>query len=69
MRCAGCQRELEVGDQFIEGSASDFLEREVDPAIGNLMADLFGGKIVYCEACTEPGGNFMFSTYYGDEDA
>jgi hypothetical protein len=33
MKCAGCQRQLDIGDH-----------------------------------CTEPGGEFMLSTYYGDEE-
>jgi hypothetical protein len=76
-RCAGCGRELEIGDQYIEGTASDYLGHEGDPGIGGLLADIVGGsreldgrsggKIIYCEPCTVPGGDFRFSTYYGDE--
>lgn len=78
MICAGCRRELEIGDQYIQGTAGDYLHQDVDPEIGSLLADILGGngaldgaansKIIYCEDCTEPGGDFRFSTYYGDED-
>lgn len=72
MICAGCQRTLEVGDQFIEATAGEFMGQEVDAGMDGLMAELLGGtksgKIIYCEDCTQSGGDFMFSTFYGDED-
>jgi hypothetical protein len=78
MICAGCRHELKIGDQYIEGSADDYLGRKVDPVIGGLLADIFGGnsaldgstggKIVYCEDCTTTGGDFRLQTYWGDEE-
>lgn len=71
MRCAGCRRDLEIGDQFIEGTAGDFMGQDVEPEIGGLMAEIMGSgngeKIVYCEDCTQSGGDFLLSTFYGDE--
>jgi hypothetical protein len=68
--CAGCQRELEVGDNYIEAAASEYLDIE-DTGVDGLMAEILGGtssgKIIYCEDCTQAGGKFRFSTYYGDE--
>lgn len=73
MRCADCRRELEVGDQYIEATAGEYLGKEVAPELGGLMADIFGSgrgdKIIYCEDCTVRGGDFMLNTVYGDEDA
>lgn len=73
MTCAGCQRDLEVGDQYIVGTASEYLRQDVSSEVGGLLAEILGGrpdsKIVYCEDCTQAGGDFMLSTYYGDEDA
>ena len=70
MRCSGCRRELEVGDQYIEDTTSGFMGREAD-GMDDLMAEILGGtggKIVYCEDCTQDGGDYFFSTVYGDED-
>lgn len=74
--CAGCNRHLEVGDQYIEGTAGDYLKQDVDPEIGGLLADIMGGnnkldgsaggRIIYCEDCTKQGGDFKLQTYYGD---
>jgi hypothetical protein len=76
--CAGCKRELEIGDQYIEGTVGDYLGQEVDPEIGSVIADIFGGhgaldgsaggKLIYCEDCTVHGGDFLLNTYYGDEE-
>jgi hypothetical protein len=76
--CAGCKRELDVGDQYIEGTASEMIGRDVGPEAEALIADIMGGnasldgsmggEIVYCEDCTVRGGNFRFNTYYGDEE-
>ena len=77
MRCAGCKRELEIGDQYIKGAAGDYVGQEVDPMVGGLLADILsgngaldgstGGTIIYCEDCTTTGGDFLLNTYYGDE--
>ena len=69
MRCAGCNRTLEVGDRYITDTASAFTGRE-DDSLDSLMAELMGcgnGKIVYCEDCTQDGGDWMLDTVYGDE--
>lgn len=71
MKCDGCGKTLEVGDQYIEDTASGFLDMELDPKIDELMSTLLGGKdgkIFYCSDCTTPGGDYLFNTYYGDED-
>jgi hypothetical protein len=70
MRCAGCDKELEVGDKYIEDTPSGFMETDIS-GHDDLMVTLLGGsggKIFFCEDCTEPGGDYMFSTYYGDEE-
>jgi hypothetical protein len=77
MICAGCRHVMEIGDQYIEGVASDYVHQDVAPEIASLLADILGGnaaldgstggKIVYCEDCTVDGGDFRLSTYYGDE--
>jgi hypothetical protein len=28
-----------------------------------------GGEVVFCEDCTEPGGEYLFETVYGDDAA
>lgn len=70
MVCAGCRRELEVGDQYIEATASEFMGHDKD-GLDDLMALVMGSgrgeQIVYCEDCTQPGGDFMFNTVHGDE--
>lgn len=79
MICGDCGRQLEVGDQYIEDTASGFAKLPADPLIDGLIADIFGGdatlsggaggKIIFCEDCTEPGGDYRFNTYYGVADA
>lgn len=70
MKCAGCRRELEVGDQYIEATASEFMGQD-DDGLDDLMAMVMGSDrgnmVVYCEDCTKPGGDFMLNTIYGDE--
>lgn len=75
MRCFGCNREIEVGDHYIEDKASGFLghdptatDMEVDNLIGELFSGRADGKVVFCTDCTQPGGDYKFETYYGDED-
>lgn len=70
MRCVGCNRELDVGDRYIEDTSSGFARRQPDPVVDGLLADIFGGrdgKVVFCEDCTQDGGDYMFETVYGDE--
>lgn len=75
MKCAGCNRELEVGDRYIEDSATGFMESHGDgpsavPDFDDLAALVFGGsdgKIRYCEDCTQPGGDYLFETVYDEE--
>lgn len=70
MRCFGCKREIEIGDRYIEDSASGFSGQESTPEIDGLIADIFGGaggKVVFCDDCTVDGGDYMFETFYGDE--
>lgn len=72
MKCAGCQRELEVGDLYIKDSASGFTGADADPEIDGLIAEIMGGangEVVFCEDCTEDGGDYLFDTVYGDEAA
>jgi hypothetical protein len=75
MNCAGCRREIEVGDRYIVDSPSGFMasmgSADRDSGLDGLVADLLGGsggKVFYCTDCTEPGGDYMFETCYGDED-
>lgn len=68
-RCAGCNRELEVGDRYIEDAPSAFMKVE-DTETDDLLASILGGsggKITYCEDCTQPGGDHFLATFYGDE--
>lgn len=75
MKCAGCDRELDVGDRYIKDSASGFMASFGNPGtteFDGLISEVLGGKdgeIVYCEDCTEQGGDYMFETVYGDEAA
>lgn len=70
MRCAGCNRELEIGDRYITDTSSGFTKSAEDPAADEIVAMILGGfagKIVFCEDCTEPGGDYLYETVYGDE--
>lgn len=74
MNCAGCRREIEVGDHYIEDTPSGFMtalgNEQVNPELDDIMAMCLGGtgtKIVYCEDCTREGGDYKLETYYGDE--
>jgi hypothetical protein len=73
MRCAGCRRELDVGDRYIKDKASGFIGRPTSPEIDGLIAEILGsdcdGSVLYCEDCTEEGGEYMLDTVYGDEDS
>jgi hypothetical protein len=69
IKCAGCNRDLEVGDRYIEDTPSGFMGE--DSGHDELIAEILGGKdgkIYYCDNCTIPGGEYMFETYYGDDD-
>lgn len=73
MICAGCRRRLEVGDHYIVDTASGFAKQEANPVVDGLIADIFGGggaggKVIFCADCTTTGGDYLFETYYGDED-
>lgn len=76
MKCAECKRTLDVGDQYIQFTQTEWAEKEGVPAIEG-MDDLFaqimgmesGEKIIYCKDCTvdDPNG-LMLDTVYGDEE-
>ena len=75
MRCAGCQRELEIGDEYIKFTLSEFAEAEGLPAVegvdgvaSELFGSGFGDYIVYCTDCTVEGGEWLRDTVYGDEE-
>lgn len=60
--CAGCLRELVAGDRYIKDTPSEFLKSDADDAV---IAGIFGGTgdtIIYCEDCTEAGGDHVFET-------
>jgi hypothetical protein len=62
-----------VGDQYIEDTASGFMDLPID-GLDDLMAEILGnagGRIIYCEDCTDrtKDGKYLFSTVYGDEAA
>lgn len=75
IRCAGCRRELEVGDQYIKFTASEFFEREgmgtregIDGLFAEILGSNHGDNLVYCEDCTQSGDDgWMLDTVYGDE--
>jgi hypothetical protein len=77
VNCAGCQRELEVGDRYIKFTASEWAEREgmkpldgLDDVFADLMGSGFGKDIVFCDDCTESTDEgWMQDTVYGDERA
>jgi hypothetical protein len=69
VKCFGCQREIEIGDRYIEDSASGFLGKPQGGEADGILADIFGdkdGKVVFCEDCTVPGGEYMAETYWGE---
>ncbi len=69
MKCFDCKREIEIGDRYIEDTASGYAGTEANPEVDGLIADIFGGaagKVVFCEDCTVEGGDYMFETNYGD---
>ena len=76
MKCAGCHRELEVGDRYIKFTMSEWSEREgikVMPGLDDLFADILGSGhgdyIVHCEDCTEKTDDGWRQDFvYGDED-
>ena len=72
MKCFGCNKTLEVGDRYIEDTASGFMKKDAAPEIDGLIADLFGGhgdKVVFCSDCTTTGGDYLPETYWGEEDS
>ena len=69
-RCAGCNRVFQVGDHYITDTSSGFAKAESDPVVDDLISGIFGGSdgmVRFCEDCTEPGGDYLFETFYGDE--
>lgn len=75
MKCAGCRAGLEVGDQFIQFTASEFFEREgkdtmpeLDDVFSAVMGSGHGDQLVYCEDCTQKTDDgWLLDTVYGDE--
>jgi hypothetical protein len=69
MRCAGCNRRLEVGDRYIAATASEFMGKP-DDGLNDLMAELMGGaggKVAYCEPCTQDSSRgWDLQTFYGE---
>lgn len=77
MKCFGCGRELEMGDQYIKDTLGGFAEggptpggSEVDALLGQALSGTSNGSIVFCENCTEKteDGRYLFETVYGDEE-
>lgn len=77
MNCAGCRRELDVGDQYIQFQASEWAEREgleplegLDDVFAVVMGSSHGDKVVLCEDCTQKSDDgWLLDTVYGDEEA
>lgn len=69
MKCAGCGYVLRVGDPFLEATASEIIggSSELDGLLADVLGSGNGEKLVYCEDCTEEGGRFRMSTYYGED--
>jgi hypothetical protein len=75
MKCAGCHREMDVGDQFIQFTASEWAEREgleplpeLDDVMALCMGSTNGAKLAYCEGCTQKADDgWLLDTVYGDE--
>lgn len=58
MKCGGCLRRLEVGDRYIEGTASEYMgdtDQGLDGLLAELMGSGHGDKIVFCEDEPEEG--------------
>lgn len=71
MKCAGCNKKLEIGDLYIVDTPSGFMKKESNEDTDDLITMILGGsdgKIYYCKDCTEPGGNYLFETVYDDND-
>lgn len=71
MNCVGCNKEIEIGDRYIEDTVSGFLRSETEPDTYGIIAELFGGaggKVFFCEDCTEDGGDYLYETNYGDAE-
>ena len=71
MICAGCNRQIEIGDHYIEDTITGFLKEEAYPVVDDLVSDILGGskgKVCFCEDCCTDGGDYRFETFYGDED-
>lgn len=76
MRCAGCHKELEVGDRYIRFTASEWAGREgkepnsgLDDVMAMVTGSGHGDKIVYCDDCTDTvEDGWHQDTYWGDED-
>jgi len=65
LSCIGCFRDLKAGDRYIEDTVSGFING--GSAEDSIMAELFGGKdgkVLFCEDCTQQGGNYLFETVY-----
>lgn len=72
MRCAGCNRDLEVGDRYIRATASEFVGAEASSETDDLIAQIMGGaggQVAFCEDCTQEGGDFHIETYWGDDES
>lgn len=76
MNCAGCKRELQVGDRFIRFTASEWAvhsgQKPLD-GLDDIFASVFGSNdgdnLVYCEGCTvHTDDGWRSETYYGDDE-
>jgi hypothetical protein len=70
VKCFECQKEIEIGDHYIEDTPSGFLKTDDIPGVDELIAELFGGhgnKIILCLDCTSEGGDYLLETFYGDD--
>jgi len=71
MKCVSCDREIEVGDRYIEDTTGGFMGIDVNPEVDSIMSELLSdrddGKITFCIDCTTSGGTYEFKTYYGDD--
>lgn len=77
MICSGCRHTLEVGDQYIQFTQTEWAEREglepiegMDDLFAQVMGSDHGDKIVMCRDCTvEDDDGLRLDTVYGDENA